>query len=55
MSRTQPGQNQTIHHSTQDTRERAYERCRETGISREVAREISERAVRESHDKLDRR
>jgi len=50
-----PGQNPNIHKSTQDTRERAYERLRKTGISREISREIAERATRESHNKLERK
>jgi hypothetical protein len=44
-----------IHHNTNDTRERAYDRLRQTGVGREAAREIAERATREAHDKLNRR
>lgn len=49
------GSNRSIHHSTQDTRERAYERLRETGVPRDTAREIAEQATRESHDRLNKR
>lgn len=44
-----------IHHSTQDTRERAYDRLRESGVTREAARQIAEQTVRESHNKLNQR
>lgn len=47
--------NRRIHHTTQDTRERAYDRLRETGVARDVARTIADQAARESHDKLDKR
>jgi hypothetical protein len=44
-----------IHHTTTDTRERAYERLRRDGIPRDTASQIADQAVREAHDKLDRR
>lgn len=48
-------QDRRIHHTTQDTRERAYDRLRESGVTREAAREIAEQTARESHNKLDKR
>lgn len=44
-----------IHHSTDDTRARAYDRLRQTGVPRDTAREISESAAREAHERLNRR
>jgi len=44
-----------IHGSTSETRERAYDRCRRTGIGADASKKLAEQAVRESHDKLNRR
>lgn len=49
------GSDPRIHFDTNDTRERSYERLRTTGIPKDVARKIADDAVREAHDKLDRR
>lgn len=48
------GSEPKIHHSTADTRERAYERLRSTGIPAEPARKIADEAVRSTHDDLNK-
>lgn len=55
MSDQPPGSQPTIHHSTSETRERAYERARAQGLPRDIARAAAEQAAREAHNNLDRR
>lgn len=53
-TRVRHGSEPRIHHSTQDTRERTYERLRQTGITPDNARRIAEETVRKTHDHLSR-
>ena len=50
-----PDHDPKIHHSTQDTRQRSYDRLRKSGIPRENAKRIAEQATREAHDNLNKR
>lgn len=49
------GTDPRIHHTTTDTRERMYDRCRRTGIPSEIAKKIADDGTRAAHDHLDRR
>lgn len=49
------GSDPTIHSSAAETRERAYDRARRTGINRDDARRFADQASRQAHDHLDRR
>lgn len=44
-----------LHNSASATRERSYDRLRESGVNQDAARKISEQAARETHNTLDRR
>ena len=44
-----------LHESAHATRERSYDRLRESGVRPDAARQISEQAARETHTNLDRR
>lgn len=55
MSEPRPGADQKIHHSTAETRERAYDRARQQGIPADTARAVAEQATRQAHTTLDRR
>jgi hypothetical protein len=44
-----------MHESAAETRERNYDRLRETGVRPDAARQIAEQGSRELHEKLDRR
>jgi hypothetical protein len=43
------------HQSAAESRERNYDRLRETGVHQDAARQIAEQGARELHEKLDRR
>ena len=47
--------NKGIHRSTQDTRQRAYERCREDGVTHDNAKRIAEDTARQAHEALERK
>ena len=44
-----------IHETPAETRERSYERLRESGVKKDAARRIADDAARQTHDIVDRR
>jgi hypothetical protein len=51
--RTKP--RERLHESAAATRERSYDRLRQTGVRSDAAKKIAEQAARETHTNLDRR
>lgn len=44
-----------LHETPGLTRERSYEKLRETGVTHDTARRIADDAARQTHDKLNKR
>ena len=44
-----------IHQSTQDTRQRAYDKLRKDGVTKDNARRIAEDTARQAHERLDKK
>jgi hypothetical protein len=47
---TKPGSNPGIHETPADTRERVYQRARESGVTRDNARRIADEVARTVHN-----